>query len=82
MKNPVPQGGLSTQSQEQRTPPAATPQGRKEKDPHDIEMRDLEDDPNLPPPSEQGDDLLPVPVQAAQSGHPSRHEEDRGGRGR
>ena len=32
-------------------PPAATPQGWKEEDPHDIEMKDVEDDPNPPPPS-------------------------------
>ena len=61
-------------------PPAATPQGRKEEDPHDIEMKDVEDDPNLPPPSEQGDDPLPVPVQAAQSGLPPGDEEDREGK--
>ena len=45
----------------------ATPQGCEEEDPHDIEMKDVDDDPNPPPPSEQADDPLLVPVQAAQS---------------
>ena len=75
MRNPVPQGGALTRSQEQKTPPSVTPQDREE-DPHNIEMKDVEDDPNLPPPSEQDDDLLPVPVQAAQSDPPPRGEED------
>ena len=60
-------------------PPAATPQDREEEDPHDIEMKDVEDDPNLPPPLEQDDDPLPVPVQAAQSDPPHGGEEDREG---
>ena len=45
-----------------RDPPTATPQGQEEEDPHDIEMRDVEDDPNLPPPSKQDDELLPSPA--------------------
>ena len=49
-------------------PPAANPQGQEEEDPHDIEMRDVEDDPNPPPPLEQDDDPLPVP--ATQTGLP------------
>ena len=49
-------------------PPAANPQGQEEEDPHDIEMRDVEDDPNPPPPSEQDDNPLPVP--AAQTDPP------------
>ena len=57
-------------------PPATTHQDQEEKDPHDIEMKDVEDDPNLPPPLEQDDDLLPVPVQAAQSDPPHGGEED------
>ena len=57
-------------------PPATTPQDREEEDPHNIEMKDVEDDPNPPPPSEQDDNLLPVPVQAAQSDPPHRGEED------
>ena len=43
-------------------PTAATPQGQEEEDPHDIEMRDVGDNPNPPPPSEQDDDPLPVPA--------------------
>ena len=39
----------------------------------------MEDDPNPPPPSEQDVDLLPAPVQAAQSDPPPRGEEDREG---
>ena len=39
-------------------------------------MKDVEDDPNPPPRSEQDDDLLPVPVQAAQSDPPPRDKED------
>ena len=39
-------------------------------------MKDVEDDPNPPPPLEQDDDPLPVPVQAAQSDPPHRGEED------
>ena len=50
---------------EAEVPPAITPQDWEEEDPHDIEMKDVEDDPNLPPPSEHDDDPLPVPVQAA-----------------
>ena len=53
-------------------PSAVTPQDWEEEDPHDIKMKDVEDDPNLPPPSEQDDDPLPVPVQAAQSDQPWR----------
>ena len=37
-------------------------------------MKDVEDDPNPPPQSEQDDDPLPVPVQAAQSDPPPRGE--------
>ena len=48
----------------------------EEEDPHDIKMKDVEDDPNLPPLSEQDNDLLPVPVQAAQSDPPHGGEED------
>ena len=43
-------------------PPAATPHGKEQEDPHDIKMRDVEDDPGPPPPSEQDDDPLPVPA--------------------
>ena len=43
-------------------PQAATPQGQEEEDEHDIEMKDVEDDPNLPPPLEQDDDLPLVPA--------------------
>ena len=57
-------------------PPAITPQDWEEEDPHDIEMKDVEDDPNLPPPSEKDNDPLPVPVQAAQSDPPPGDEED------
>ena len=39
-------------------------------------MKDVEDDPNPPPMSEQDDDPLPVPVQAAQSDPPYRGKED------
>ena len=39
-------------------------------------MKDVEDDPNPPPPLEQDDDPLSVPVQAAQSDPPPRDEED------
>ena len=56
----------------------ATPQGREEEDPHDIEMKDVDDDPNLPPLSEQADNPLLVPVQAAQS---DPHPEDDKGQG-
>ena len=45
----------------------ATPQGCEEEDPHDIKMKDVNDDPNPPPPSEQADDLLLVQVRTAQS---------------
>ena len=55
-------------------PPAANPQGQEE-DPHDIEMRDVEDNPNLPPPSEQDDDPLLLP--AAQTGLPPEDNGDR-----
>ena len=54
----------------------ATPQGHEEEDPHDIEMKDVDDDPNPPPPSEQADDPLLVPVQAALSD--PRPEDDEG----
>ena len=57
-------------------PPATTPQDREEEDPHDIEMKDVEDDPNPPSPSEQDDNPLPVPVQAAQSDPPPRGKGD------
>ena len=57
-------------------PPATTPQDWEEEDPHDIEMKDVEDDPNPPAPSEQDDNPLPVPVQAAQSDPPHGGEED------
>ena len=43
-------------------PPAATPQGQEEEEEHDIEMRDVENDPNPPPPSEQDDNPPPVPA--------------------
>ena len=62
MKNPALQGRVLPWSQGQETPPAANPQGQEEEDPHDIEMRDVEVDPNPPPPSEQDDNLLPVPA--------------------
>ena len=39
-------------------------------------MKDVEDDPNPPPLSEQDDDPLQVPVQAAKSDPPPRDEED------
>ena len=55
-------------------PPMATPQGREEEDPHDIEMKDVEDDPSLPPPLEQDDDPLPVPVQTAWFDPPDENE--------
>ena len=42
-------------------PPAATPQDQEEEEEHDIEMRDVENDPN-PPPSEQDDNPPPVPT--------------------
>ena len=58
-------------------PPAVTPRDWEEEDPHNIELNDVEDDPNPPPPSEQDDDLLPVLVQAARSDPPPRDEEDR-----
>ena len=57
----------------------ATPQGREEEDPHDIEMKDADDDPNLPPPSEQADDPLLVPVQAAQSDPHPKDDKGQGG---
>ena len=57
IKNPVPQGRVlpwsssSGESSPQESgsgyPPAATPQGLEEEE-HDIEMRDVGDDPNLP----------------------------------
>ena len=59
--------------------PTATPQGHEEGDPHDIEMKDVGNDPNLPPPSEQANDLLLVPVQAAQSDPHSEDDEGQGG---
>ena len=46
MKNPVPQGRVLPWSQDQGTP-VATPQGQEEEE-HDIEMRDVGDDPNPP----------------------------------
>ena len=59
-------------------PPAAAPQDHEDKNPpgelHDIEMRDVGDDPNPVPPPEQGDDPLPVPV--PQSDSPSKDKED------
>ena len=42
-------------------------------------MKVVEDDPNPPPLSEQDDNPLPVPVQAAQSDPPPRGEEDQEG---
>ena len=60
-------------------PQAITPWDREEEDPHDIEMKDVEDDPNPPPPSEQDDNPLPVPVQAAQSDPPHGGKEDQEG---
>ena len=42
-------------------------------------MEDVGYDPIPPPPSEQDDDLLPVPAQAVQSNPPHRGEEDREG---
>ena len=58
-------------------PPTATPQDREDEDPpedlHDIEMRDVEDDPNPFPPPEQDDN--PLPVSAAQSDPPPEDEE-------
>ena len=48
-------------------PPAITPQDWEEEDPHNIEMKDVEDDSNPPSPLEQDDYPLPVLVQAAQS---------------
>ena len=48
----------------------------EEEDPHDIKMEDVGNDPIPPPPSEQDDDLLPVPAQAVQSDPPLRGEED------
>ena len=55
-------------------PTAATPQGQEEEDPYDIEMRVVGDNPNLPPPSEQDDDPLPVP--AAQTDPPPEDNGD------
>ena len=60
-------------------PPATSPQDWEEEDPHDIEMKDVEDDPNPPPLLEQDNNLLPVLVQAAQSDPPHRGKEDREG---
>ena len=61
-------------------PPTATPQGHEEeKDPHDIKMEDVGNDPIPPPLSEQDDDPLPVPAQAVQSDPPHRGKEDREG---
>ena len=61
-------------------PLTATPQGHEEEeDPHYIKMEDVGDDPIPPPPSEQDDNLLPVPAQAVQSDSPHRSEEDREG---
>ena len=57
----------------------ATPQGREEEEPHDIEMKDVEDDPNPPPLLEQADDPLLVPVQAAQSDPHPKDDEGQGG---
>ena len=55
-------------------PPAAIPQGQEDEDPDDIEMRDVEYDPNPPSPSEQDDDQLPVP--AVQSDPPPEDKGD------
>ena len=55
--------------------PAATPQGQEEKE-HDIEMRDVENDPNLPP-SERGDN--PSPVLATQNDPPPEDNGDNSG---
>ena len=41
-------------------------------------MKDVEDDPNLPPLSKQGDDPLPIPVPAAQSDRPPKDDECQG----
>ena len=46
MKNPVPQGESSPPESGSGDPSAATPQGQEEE--HDIEMKDVGDDPNLP----------------------------------
>ena len=61
-KNLALQGRVLPQEPGSEDPPAATPQGQKEEDPHDIEMRDVEEDPDPPPPLEQDDDPLPVPA--------------------
>ena len=55
--------------------PVAIPQGWEEEEPHDIEMKDVEYDPNLPPPSEWDDNPLPVSVQAAWSDPPPKDDE-------
>ena len=55
-------------------PPAAIPQGWE--DPHNIKMRDEEDDPNLPPLLGQED--YPLPVPATQPDPPPKDDEDRG----
>ena len=68
-------GESSTPKPGSGDPPAANPQGQEEEDPHDIEMRDVQNDPNLPPPSEQDDDPLPVP--ATQIGLPPEDNGDR-----
>ena len=57
MKNPAPQGRVLPWSQGQ-----GTPEGQEEEEEHDIKMRDVENDPNLPPPLEQDDNLPPVPA--------------------
>ena len=67
-------GESSAQEPGPGDPSAATPQGQEEEDPHDIEMRDVEDDPNPPPPSEQDDDPLPPP--AAQTDAPPEDNGD------
>ena len=54
---------------------AAIPQGKEEEEPHDIKMKDVEYDPNLPPPSERGNNPLPVSVQAAWSDPPTKDDE-------
>ena len=58
--------------------PAAIQQGQEEEEPHDIEMIDVEYDPNPRPPSERGNDPLPVSVQAAWSDPPPEDDEGQG----
>ena len=54
---------------------AAIPQGQEEKEPHDIEMKDVEYDPNPPPLLERDENPLPVSVQAAWSDPPTKDDE-------